>query len=208
MPHLLLVRHGNTFESNQTPTFVGGKTDMKLTNTGEDQARVFAEMVASRYAPLSGIICGPLQRTQRFAEIIAAQTHQIFTVDERLCEIDYGLWENKTSADVRAAYGDSVVEAWEQDGIWPEDMNWAPSLQKLQRNVSTLMAEQHKKLIMLGAHDRVIVTSNGILRFVYSHITGKPADKEAKVGTGRYCLLETTTEGWTLQGWNQKPDTP
>lgn len=204
MPHLILVRHGNTFESNQTPTFVGGKTDMKLTSKGEQQGHAVAKMIAEHHMPLSALICGPLQRTRRFAEIIGARTNQTFTVDERLCEIDYGLWENKSSAEVRASYGDAIVDAWEQDGVWPEDMNWAPSRQKLEHNVSAIMSEQHQKLLLPNAHDRVVVTSNGILRFVYGHITGKPADKNAKVGTGCVCILETTPEGWIIKAWNQK----
>lgn len=205
MPVLILVRHGNTFEADQTPTFVGGKTDLPLTAKGEEQGQAIATMIAQRFAPLSGITCGPLKRTHRFAEMIAAPLSQVFTVDERLCEIDYGLWENKTSAEVRAAYGDALVDAWEKDGVWPEDMNWAPSKQKFERNVKDLLDEQRKKLQANNAHNRVIVTSNGFLRFVYAAITGKPADASSKVGTGAYCVLEPTADGWTIQAWNQKP---
>lgn len=205
MPQLILVRHGNTFESDQTPTYVGGKTDLNLTAKGEEQAQAIAGILAEMHMPLGAIICGPLIRTRRFAEIIGAKTNQTFTVDERLCEIDYGLWENKTGDEIRASYGPEMIDAWEQKGQWPEGMNWAPSFEKLQHNIAALMAEQHKKLLLPNAHDRVIITSNGILRFVYSHITGNPADKQAKVGTGCYCVLETTPSSWTIQSWNQKP---
>ncbi|MGE4351607.1 MAG: histidine phosphatase family protein [Bdellovibrionales bacterium] len=205
MPSLILARHGNTFESDQTPTFVGGKTDMPLTARGLEQARELAGEIEARFAPVNAIICGPLQRTQRMAEIVAAQINQVFTVDERLCEIDYGLWENKTSADVREAYGEAIVEAWEQHGVWPENMNWAPSLEKLKTNVDHILDEQHKKLLMPKAVNRVLVTSNGILRFVYASLTGKPAGKESKVGTGRYCVLKATDAGWDIVKWNEKP---
>lgn len=204
MPHLVLVRHGNTFESDQTPTFVGGKTDMPLTSKGEEQAQTIAQMLADHYMPLSCLVCGPLQRTRRFAEIISAITGKSFLIDDRLCEIDYGLWENKSSADVRASYGDVLVDGWEQDGVWPDNMGWSPSRQTLADNVAAHMAEQHRRLLLPDESTHVIVTSNGILRFVYSHITGSPADKNAKVGTGCYCLLEPTPEGWTIKAWNQK----
>ena len=206
MSHLILVRHGNTFEQDQTPTFVGGKTDMKLTAKGEEQGDAIAAMIAKGYAPIDGIICGPLQRTHRFAELIAKRVDQPFTIDQRLCEIDYGLWENKTSASVRAAYGDALVDAWEIGGVWPQGMNWAPSEQKLRENVGALLSEHHNLLRTPAAHNRVIVTSNGILRFVYSNVTDRPADKAAKVGTGAYCILAPTQSGWTMQAWNKKPD--
>ena len=206
MATLLLVRHGNTFEAGETSTFVGGKTDMKLTATGEEQGRAIAAMIAAHDLPLGGVISGPLVRTRRFAEMIAQAASTVFTIDERLCEIDYGLWENKSSDEVKALYGASIVEQWEKDGVWPEDMNWAPSEAKLIRNVDSLLAEQHKKLSNpKTSATRVIVTSNGILRYVYRSITGKAPDKAAKVGTGCFCRLETEGEGWTIKEWNAKP---
>ncbi|HAX92107.1 MAG TPA: histidine phosphatase family protein, partial [Rhodospirillaceae bacterium] len=67
MPQLVFIRHGNTFEAGETPRMVGGMTDMKLTAAGEQQGHRAAEMVVARFAPLSAIITGPLQRTKRFA---------------------------------------------------------------------------------------------------------------------------------------------
>lgn len=202
---LILVRHGNTFEADQTPTFVGARTDLPLTAKGEEQGHAIAALIASDYAPVEAVISGPLLRTRRFGEIIGAQTQNAYSIDERLREVDYGLWENQTSAAVRAEHGDALVDAWEKDGVWPVGMGWSPSLDVLKDNVAAFMAEQHKKLLRADAANRVVVTSNGILRFVFSHITGKPADHEAKVGTGRFCILETTPHGWTIKAWNQKP---
>ncbi len=201
---LILVRHGNTFEADQTPTFVGARTDMKLTAKGEQQGIDFANLVAARYVPIDTIISGPLVRTRRFAEMIAQATNASFSIDERLREIDYGRWENETNDSVRAAHGNAIVDAWEKDGVWPENMQWSPSLETLKHNVAALMAEQHQTLLDPAASNRIVVTSNGILRFVFSHITGKNANHEAKVGTGRYCVLKVTPHGWDIEGWNEK----
>jgi probable phosphoglycerate mutase len=102
MPQLILIRHGNTFETGETATWVGARTDMKLTAKGEEQGQAAAAMVAARFLPLGGLIAGPLQRTRRFAELIAAKTNAVYTVDERLIEIDYGTWENISSDEIRA----------------------------------------------------------------------------------------------------------
>jgi len=205
MPHLILVRHGNTFESGEVATWVGARTDMKLTAKGEAQGQAVADMIAATYLPLGGILAGPLLRTRRFAEIIGAATNTVFTVDQRLIEIDYGLWENKSSDEIRARYGETELDAWEKDGAWPENMNWAPSLQKLESNIHNFLEEQHKKLTQPNATNRVAVTSNGILRFVYRALTGNPPNPEAKVKTGGYCVLTPTPEGWAIEKWNEKP---
>ncbi len=205
MPHLILIRHGNTFETGETTTQVGARTDMKLTAKGEEQGQAAAAMVAARFLPLGGLIAGPLQRTRRFAELIAAKANAVYTVDERLIEIDYGAWENISSDEIRARYGDAELDAWEKDGAWPESANFAPSLEKLMKNIQGFLAEQHKILTTEGALSRVAVTSNGILRFVYHFITGAAPGPDAKVKTGNYCILTPTPSGWVLTEWNKKP---
>ncbi|MDX9690234.1 MAG: histidine phosphatase family protein [Proteobacteria bacterium] len=205
MPKLILVRHGNTFEAGQTPTWVGGRTDMPLTATGEEQAQAIAKSITQLYAPISTIASGPLKRTRRVSEIIATATNTIFIVDERLTEIDFGKWENKSNQEIAALYGQEMLDDWNIRGLWPAEMNWVPSEDKLLKNVHNVLEEQHSKLLQPNAHHRVIVTSNGILRFVFSAVTGTKPSAEAKVGTGHYCVLEPTTEGWAIEKWNARP---
>jgi len=205
MPHLLLIRHGNTFESDETPTYVGGRTDLKLTTAGEQQGEAVAAMIAAHYRPLGALVCGPLIRTRRFAEMIEAKTGMGFTIDDRLKEVDYGLWENKTTEQVKTLYGESCVEEWEKNGTWPTTMQWSPTEDTLIGNVRSLLDEQHNLLRQAGAKNSAIVTSNGILRFVYRLLTGNKADSKAKVKTGAYCVLSPTTEGWAIDSWNERP---
>ena len=205
MPHLILVRHGNTFEADETPTYVGGRTDLKLTAAGEAQGEAIAAMIDARYAPLGGIMCGPLIRTRRFAEMIKAKTGAPFSIDDRLKEVDYGLWENKTTEQVKTLYGESCIEAWEKTGTWPATMQWSPSEETLIGNVRALLDEHHALLRVANAKNRVIVTSNGILRFVYRLLTDNKADSRAKVKTGAYCVLTPTADGWSMDVWNERP---
>jgi probable phosphoglycerate mutase len=205
MPVLIFARHGNTFEKDQTPTWVGARTDLPLTAEGEAQAQRVADLVAARYAPLGGIIAGPLKRTRRMADIVAAKVNNVFTVDERLIEIDYGFWENKSGEEIAATYGRAMLEAWEKEGVWPEEMRWAPNLEKLEHNIAAFLDEQHKILGQPLALNRLAVTSNGILRFVYRALTGCHPGADAKVKTGAYCVLEPTASGWTILEWNVRP---
>lgn len=204
MTRLILARHGNTFNKGDICTWVGARTDLALTNTGEEQANALADMMEKQYFPLGGILTGPLLRTKRGAEIIAEKASNVFAIDERLTEIDYGLWENKSSDEIKKQHAD-LLDAWETQGTWPEDMNWAPSEDKLKRNISLFLKEQHKILTGAKALNRVAVTSNGILRFVYQQLTGNAPGPDAKVKTGNYCVLEPTQDGWMIIEWNKTP---
>lgn len=206
MPQLILVRHGNTFEADQTPTFVGGRTDMKLTATGEAQGQAIADMIAVSFMPVTQIVTGPLIRTRRFAELISQATRAPTQVDDRLKEVDYGLWENKSTEEVKALYGNEIVENWETRGLWPSEMNWSPDEETLTGNIRSLLTAQHEALTQRETGNSVIVTSNGILRFVYRLITGANPDKQAKVKTGAYCALTPSVDGWKIAVWNKRPD--
>lgn len=205
MPYLILARHGNTFEADQTPTWVGATTDLPLTQKGEEQGKAMAAMIKREYAPVSAIITGPLLRTKHFAEILEKEVNNTHVIDGRLCEINYGLWENKSSDEIKELYGNEIVEGWENEGTWPEGMKWSPTKDKILTNIESILAEQYKELTKRVQHNRVLFTSNGILRFVFAHLTGKPPSPEAKVTPGNYCVLEPTDDGWKIIKWNEKP---
>lgn len=205
MALLILARHGNTFETGQTPTWVGARTDLPLTAKGEEQGQVLAAFIAQNYAPVGTIATGPLKRTRRFAEILAEKTGLSFSVDPRLCEIDYGLWENKSGDEIKALYGEPQFEAWEKDGIWPDGMNWSPDKTLLLETMKNLLDGYHAKLGEDAESTAVLMTSNGILRFIYTLLTGTPPAPEAKVKTGHYCVLSPARTGWDIVSWNQKP---
>jgi len=207
MPFLILIRHGNTFEAGETPRRVGGRTDLSLTAEGERQGAALASMLAASFAPIDAVATGPLQRTRRFAEMIAQAIKRPFTPDERLREIDFGLWENKTDDQLRALYGAGALQAWDNEGIWPDAMNWAPSREEVEDNVSSLLDEQRGALLRPDAGNRVLVTSNGILRFFHRALAGTTGP-EAKVKTGRYCLIAPAQKGWTMTAWNKAPQEP
>ena len=201
---LILFRHGNTFEAGQTPLWVGARTDLPLTDEGEAQARHAAAYVQKHHPSLDAVMAGPLQRTRRFADIIAAAARQSVSVDDRLREIDYGLWEGLSSDEITQRFGSSAFEAWEKNSQRPEDMNWSPPLAILQNDLCDFLQEQREKL-KPGSMTRLTVTSNGILRVLHQIITGDAAASSAKVKTGHFCVLEPKDVGWKIQAWNAKP---
>lgn len=206
MSHLILVRHGNTFETGETPRWVGARTDMELTVVGEEQARAAADMIAKTYLPLGALIAGPLLRTRRFAEIIGEAAGTEYSIDDRLTEIDYGLWENKSNEEIRSLHGAAMLEAWDKGGLWPDGMDFSPSRAVVEDKLRAFLNDQHIKLMNPETRDRVAVTSNGIMRLIFALVTGKKPGAEAKVRPGNYCLLRPRHEGWAIESWNARPE--
>ncbi len=202
---LIFIRHGNTFEANETPRYVGAGTDLPLTATGETQAQMAAQHLSEEYGSIAEIIAGPLQRTRRTADIIAKKLQLDFHTDDRLREIHFGNWEGLTTDEVREKFGDAVLEKWEQQSEWPSHMDWAPSYTELEHSMTNFLSEQHQK-IKAEAASCLAVTSNGVLRTVYRLVTGQVAGAAAKVKTGHICVLKPEGEGWQVMVWNQKPD--
>ena len=118
---LILVRHGNTFQSGDKAYWVGAGEDLPLVSTGREQAILLSTAFKKvRFLP-QAIYSGPLKRTAEFAEIIINQL-QLNTktiIDHRLNEINYGQWAGLTSQAVCDQFGKTTLENWEQYSKWP-----------------------------------------------------------------------------------------
>ncbi|MFF0723793.1 histidine phosphatase family protein [Streptomyces sp. NPDC004134] len=97
MGDLLLVRHGQTEWSRDGRHT--GRTDLPLTDVGEDQARALAPLLAGRR--IATVLCSPLQRAVRTAEL-ALPGRQGTVLEPRLQEWDYGGYEGLTTPEIRA----------------------------------------------------------------------------------------------------------
>jgi broad specificity phosphatase PhoE len=203
-PVLVLFRHGNTFESGETPVWVGARTDLPLTEEGEKQAETAALYVRRETGGAAAAVAGPLRRTLRFAEIIGKRAGIPVSVDERLREIDYGLWEGLSGAEIKSRFGTEKLEAWENEGAWPDGMGWSPPFDVLLERLRDFLREQKERLQAASA-PLLAVTSNGVLRMIHRIITGQTAGAAAKVGTGRFCVLIPEGGGWKIETWNGKP---
>lgn len=92
---LWLVRHGETpWSASGRHT---GRTEQPLTRTGEDQARALAATFDG-LGPLL-VLCSPRERALRTAALAGLPVDEV--VDD-LAEWDYGDYEGRTSAEIRA----------------------------------------------------------------------------------------------------------
>ena len=204
---LVLARHGNTFEAGEKPVWIGARTDLPLTAQGRNQAAAFGAALRPVAARVRRILSGPLLRTREYAEIAArtAGVDKAVEVDARLCELDYGVWEGKTSEEIEAAYGAADLEAWAGRSRWPRSAGWTPPEATVIENVRALAGS-----IAAEANEAdiaVLVTSNGILRFfltlVPSQASGMAAGMQVKVATGHACVLGCAGDKWQMLVWNK-----
>ena len=89
---ICFTRHGET--TMNVEDHISGVTDCELTENGIAQAKQLAEVCAA-HRDIGLILCSPLKRARKTAEIIAETLHVPVRTDERLREWDYGSYENQ-----------------------------------------------------------------------------------------------------------------
>ena len=200
MALILMARHGNTFGPGDTPVWVGAREDLPLVESGEAQARALGE--ALRDAPLkpARILSGPLKRTRRAAEIIAELTgfDASIEIDERLKEIDYGNWGGKSDDQIIAEFGEAALSVWRDQHRRPPRADWSPPEDVLKADAAAVLADAAK-----GDAPALILTSNGVLRYMHAALEGPASD--AKVKTGRLCAARFDGARGERILWNVPP---
>ena len=86
---IYVARHGQT--QWNVDLKVCGRTDIPLTETGIQQAKVLAEDAANKNIDL--IIVSPMLRARQTAAVVAEKCQIPVVVDDRLIEQDYGEYE-------------------------------------------------------------------------------------------------------------------
>ena len=86
---IYIARHGQT-EWNVSDR-ICGLTDLELTGTGREQAKELAESLKDK--GISVMIVSPLKRALETAGYISEATGLSITVDDRLIEQNYGIFE-------------------------------------------------------------------------------------------------------------------
>jgi len=200
MTKILLARHGNTFGPGDTPVWVGAKEDLPLVESGEAQAEALGEALAAAGLTPGRIVCGPLKRTRRAAEIVAGLTGFAgeAEIDDRLREIDYGSWGGKSNDQIVAEFGQDALDSWDKRHRRPDGADWSPDEATLKTHALAAMRDAAAGPLTL------VVTSNGVLRYMHAALTG--ADVNAKVKTGHICAADIDDETGTRLFWNEKPD--
>lgn len=208
---LFLVRHGNTFESWDTPKQIGIQTDLALTQQGKEQSKkVAAQLRANGISPTQ-IFCGKLKRQFDSAKIIATELgfdpNKIEIVPE-LDEIDYGAWEGLTVEEIKNSWA-KEYDAWERKGeadpiLIPDDIET--------RIAQTKAWLESLRSRFISGQRTIAVTSNGVMRLFYAQfcedwerLKKERKVDEIKVKPGNFCEIEIFPDKLLRKCWNVTP---
>lgn len=225
---LIIVRHGNTFTSEDTPTRVGAKTDLPLVES--KKAEKVALYLNSQEIKPDIIFTSPLLRTFQTASIINDNLLlpiDIMTNDDFI-EIDYGPDENKTEPEVQMRIGmvlskqqgigantdddfldlgKKSIKDWDYNAILPP--GWDVDVDVIKRTwveLSDYIKASHVNKTI------VVVSSNGIIRFAPSILPSHKKkifveNNSLKVSTGSMSMFELSNidNNWSNTNWNFIP---
>lgn len=188
---LVLWRHGQT--SWNVERRFQGKTDIPLDETGVQQARRAARLLAGLRP--TALLSSPLRRAADTAQALADITGLPVRYDGDLIERDGGAWEGLTSREIRERYP-AEHAAWQPPG-------GETSAQVAKRVGAAL----ERALDDLPPTGQLVVASHGAaLRLGMSHLIGLPEETWERLGGLSNCCWSVVTEmrdgGWRLTEHN------
>ncbi|MBO7329444.1 MAG: histidine phosphatase family protein [Lentisphaeria bacterium] len=223
---LIVVRHGNTFNSGDVICRVGSATDIPLTETGMKQAYAAGELMDEMGFVPEVIFHAPLQRTCQSAVGIAASFPEA-TLEEAqfLSELDYGNDDGKpedevvlrlgivenpalitpdTSLDDLRAEGKAALKKWDSEAVLPK--GWYFLAEKVSELESQWQSFAEKIVSDYAGKTVVAVTSNGIARFSKVLLQdGETLTGSLKLATGAFGVYEFDGKSWKSIQWNIRP---
>ena len=210
MPTLYLIRHGNTFGPEDTPLQVGLKTDLPLVVKGKEQAKALGGFFSKLNITPAAIYSGNLKRQVETATGII----ESLSVDKEIIqtpalnELDYGLWEGKTSKEIEDKWPEELVD-WNEAGVFPKEI-FETDEERFFEGIREFVSEIKEKH---SPEDTVFaISSGGVIRNFYSFLAPEwrkmkrdRALKALKVSTGHYCKLEINKATVRIVDWNKPP---
>jgi broad specificity phosphatase PhoE len=191
MGEVVVLRHGQTeWSRSGQHTSV---TDLPLLPEGEEQARNLQKALAGHQ--FVEVWVSPRQRALRTAELAGLTPTR---VEEDLVEVDYGGYEGRTTAEIRAELGRPWT-LW-TDGTVPGDASPGETLAAVAERVDRVLAQVTKRL---ADGDVVLVAHGHVLRVLTARWLGLPPQNGAlfALPAGSYGVLGHDRERQVLTGW-------
>jgi len=160
---LLLVRHGETAWNAEHR--IQGHLDIPLSTTGIQQAARLAEHLATE--PIEAIYSSELVRARLTAEPVSARSGVAITVESRLRERSFGIFEGLTLDEIAARHPEGFHRWRERDPEWAIE-GGESGRQLIDRVLEALhdIVERHRGGTILA------VTHGGVLDVVYRAARG------------------------------------
>ena len=149
---LILVRHGET--ALTASGRYSGRGDVPLSEQGEAQAMAAGGRVAGISRDVAAVVCSPLIRCTRTAELIAAELGNAkVTVLPELIECDFGDWEGLTFGEVRERWPAELDRWLESTSVAPPGGESFQTVAKRVRGaVATLKSAYPSSTVVVVSH--------------------------------------------------------
>ena len=185
-PEIWLIRHGET-EWSRTGRHTG-RTDVPLTPLGERQAAALARHLGGR--PFALVLTSPLGRARETCRL--AGYAEIAEPTEDLREWDYGDYEGRTTAEIRAE-----VPGW---SIWTGDVPRGESVEQVGIRARRVIARA-----VAAAGDVALFAHGHVLRILTACWLGLPPanGRLFALGTAAVSVLGCERESRVISVWNQ-----
>jgi broad specificity phosphatase PhoE len=184
---LWLVRHGETeWTVSRKHT---GSTDIPLTPKGEERAGELAPVLAGH--PFAAVFTSPLQRARRTAELMGFPDA---VVDDQLVELDYGEYEGRTTAEIRAGRPDWV--------LWRDGCPGGESIEQVGRRADAVLER------LTAVDGDVLVFGHGhFSRVLSARLLGLPPSEGRLLilGPAAISVIGKEHEDRAIKHWNWQP---
>lgn len=186
MLNIYILRHGETLYNADGNRYCG-RTDIGLTEKGYEQAKkVFSQV---KDICFDAVYSSTLQRARLTAQIASGKEDVI--TDERLIEVDFGLWEGKT----REQFVSENAEVWEN---WDRDpfVSRAGETGEMGKEVVERVDDFFRELLKKypSGSNIMVVAHNGVNRLYLAYKLGMPLKNYRKIAMQNSVLSMVTIE--------------
>lgn len=194
---IYLLRHGETDFNAQNNRYCG-RTDIPVNAKGRAQAEAVRRQLEG--VNFTGVYSSPLLRAYETAQIVSGRE---VTKDDRLIEVDFGLWEGKTREQFTEEYPDS----WEKWSANPSANRAGVNGETGQEIVNRVDAFFEELLSTHREGTFLVVAHNGVNRLFMAHKLGMPLANYRRIVQQNSSVTRFTLsndEGFTLELLNSK----
>ena len=149
---LLLVRHGVTDWNDEGRVI--GSTDLLLSNDGRKQAQQLGIRLSGE--PIDITFSSDLRRASETARIISTKCKTPLVIDNRLREVDFGLWEGMTVKQIQEEYTKEFDD-------WKNNSSFSPPNGERYPSITARMQSFLGDLKQKHWGDTVLIVSHGVI---------------------------------------------
>jgi probable phosphoglycerate mutase len=190
MAEIWLIRHGETEWSLSGAHTI--RTDIPLTDHGRRRAEELKGFLNGK--KFAAVFTSPMQRARETCRI--AGYGDVATIDEGLREWNYGIFEGKTTKEIRVDHPD-----W---SVWKDEIVDGEPVEHVGERADGVIA---RALAAAGEHGTVALFAHAhILRILAARWIGLPATGGSLFGLGTGSLSELGFERETriIKRWNRE----